>query len=485
MKILGHIGAKLLALTILSVSVRSNPVLDWDALMLDAIRVDNSGPTLSTRNLAILHLAIYDAVNGILDTHQPWKVTAPPPTPANPDAATIGAGHQTLTVLYPSFQARTDELFQQQITTLPGTAETTNGMAWGRWVAAAILAARSRDGANTQVPYIPSALPGHWRRTPPFFRPPLDPHWRYVDRFALPGIEEFLPPPPPAMGSAEYATDFAEVMTLGAANSASRTAEQSEIAIFWSDFSYTAMPPGHWHEIAADIARTRALPLAETARLFALLSLAHADAAIVCWEAKYRFNFWRPVTAIQRADEDGNSATAPNPAWDDFLNAPPFPEYPSGHSTFSKTGAQVLTHFFETDAISFDARSDSLPGVTRHFESLGACADEVGMSRIYGGIHFPFANRAGKDSGRRIADFVSGNYLLSNDGLPLVRIEAAAPGTMQLRVHGHVGQMCVLEASSNLSSWRPVSTNIAVAGGFVVTDVAADPAHQFYRVRQP
>lgn len=485
MKNPGHFGKMLLALAVSAMSARANPVLDWDALMLDAIRTDNSGPTLSTRNLAILHLAAYDAVNGILSTHQPWLVTSSPPSLASPDAAIIGAGHQVLTTLYPSFQARTDELFERQRAELPPTAGTTNSLAWGRQVAVVVLGARSYDGANTQVPYIPSTAPGQWRRTPPFFRPPLDPHWRYVDCFALPEVEAFLPPPPPQMNSAEYATDLADVMTLGAANGSTRTVEQSEIAIFWSDFSYTAMPPGHWHEIAAGIARNANLPLAETARLFALLSLAHADAAIVCWEAKYRFNFWRPITAIQRADEDANEATSPNTTWDDFLNAPPFPEYPSGHSTFSKAGAQVLAHFLRTDAISFDVLSDSLPGVVRHFNSLSACADEVGLSRIYGGIHFPSANREGKRSGARIADFVWANYLLPNEGLPLVRIEPARPSGMQVRVHGHIGQLCVLEVSSNLSSWKPVATNTAVAGGFVVPDVADDPAHRFFRARQP
>lgn len=478
-------AALLLSLAASAVSVHANPVLDWNALMLDAIRTDNSGPTLSTRNLAILHVAIYDAVNGIVATHQPCLVTVSPPVPAAPDAATIGAGHQVMTALYPSFQARTDDLFQHQRAELPPTTASTNGLAWGRQVAMSVLAARSQDGANTQVPYIPSPAPGHWRRTPPFFRPPLDPHWRYVDCFALPEVEAFLPPPPPRMDSAEYAADFAEVLTLGAQDSPTRTTEQSEIAVFWSDFSYTAMPPGHWHEIAATIARDADLSLAECARLFALLSLAQADAAIVCWEAKYRFNLWRPITAIQRADEDGNDATAANPEWTHFLSAPPFPEYPSGHSTFSKAGAQVLTRFFGTDAIPFDARSDSLPGVIRHFESLSACADEIGRSRIFGGIHFQFANHEGKRSGERIADFVSANYLLADEILPLVRIEPAGSAGLGIRVHGHVGQPCVLEASPDLLSWSPVATNTAVAGGFVVTDVSSDPARQFFRAWQP
>jgi hypothetical protein len=340
------------------------------------------------------------------------------------------------------------------------------------------------DGSNTQVPYIPSSTPGQWRRTPSFFRPPADPHWRYVDLFALPEVEAFLPPPPPALGSAQYAADLNEVKLLGGHDSTARTAEQSQIAVFWSDFSYTATPPGHWHEIAAAIARERGLPVAETARLLALLSIAQADAAIVTWESKYRHNLWRPVTAIQRADEDGNPETAADPTWMHFLSAPPFPEYTSGHSTFSKASAQVLTHFFGTDAITFTARSDALPGVTRVFHSLAACADEVGMSRIYGGIHFQFANREGKRSGARIADFVTANYFLENTALPRLSLELLGPAGARVRVHGHVGRTCVLEASPDLRQWTAIATNIAVAGGCVVNDLTAGPT-RFYRLTEP
>jgi hypothetical protein len=169
---------------------------------------------------------------------------------------------------------------------------------------------------------------------------------------------------------ADYAAAYNEVKALGSKTSTIRTAEQSQIAVFWSDFSYTATPPGHWHEIAATIARDRGLALAETARLFALISVAQADSAIVCWETKYRYNLWRPITAIRRGSEDGDDATEADPVWTHFLNSPPFPAYTSGHSTFSKSSAVVLTRFLGTDAVNFSARSDSLPGVCRHEPNL-------------------------------------------------------------------------------------------------------------------
>lgn len=465
---------------------QANAVLEWNALMMQAIRASNTAPTLSTRNLAILHLAIYDAFNAIHGGYQPYRLQPPAPAGASDQAAVAAAGREVMGVLYPSFSARTEELYALQAREFPTGPAAEDGLAVGLTAARGLLAERSADGSNTEIPYIPSAAPGQWRRTPPFYRPPLDPHWRYVKLFAIPEVEPFVPPPPPAMDSEEYARDFNEVKAIGAKNSAIRTEEQSLIAVFWSDFSYTAMPPGHWHEIAATIAAKAQLSLRETCRLFALLSLAQADASIVCWETKYRYNLWRPVTAIQRADEDGNPATEADPSWDHYLVSPPFPEYTSGHSTFSKASAQVLTHFFGTDAITFTATSDSVPGVTRTYHSLAACADEVGMSRIYGGIHFMFANREGKRCGARIADFVTANYFLENATLPRLSLDLLGPAGARIRVHGHVGRTCVLEASSDLRQWTVIATNIvAVAGGCVVNDLSAGSPTRFYRVSEP
>ena len=458
-------------------------VLDWNSLMLDAIRQHNSGPTLGSRNLATFHAAIYDAVNSIRRTHQPYRFLGEPPSGASDEVAAVAAGYRMMVSLYPSMKSRADALYQIHMAVLPATAALYS-VALGERVAGEMLESRSVDGSTTSVPYIPSDAPGQWRRTPPFYRPPLDPHWRYVTPFCLPDIEPFAPTNLPAVDSAEYAAAFNEVKALGGKNSVVRTEEQGEIAVFWSDFSYTAMPPGHWHQLAAGIVGDQQTSLADTARLFALISFAQADAAIVCWEAKFRFNSWRPVTAIQRAAEDGNPATESDEMWEQFLPSPPFPEYPSGHSTFSKASAQVLTRFYGRDDLSFSATSDTLPGVVRNFTSLAACADEVGMSRIYGGFHFQFANRDGKASGAKIGEYVAKNFLLSNSQLPMVVLEGLDDGVLRLRMHGQIGTTCVLEESTDLTSWQPVSTNAAVVGGAPVTrDVAGPLSAQFFRVR--
>jgi membrane-associated phospholipid phosphatase len=387
-------------------------------------------------------------------------------------------------VLYPQLRAWFDEAYLRFATSSPQTLALTNGLSLGRLIGALAVDSRNSDGSSTQVTYIPGNEPGDWRRTGPFFRPPLDPHWRYVEPFCLVDIEPYVPPGPPPLNSAAYAEDLNQVKALGAKNSDVRTVEQSESAVFWSDFSYTVTPPGHWQQIATTIARTEGHTLAETARLLALLSLAQADAGIVTWEAKYRYNFWRPMTAIQRAEEDGNPKTEPDAAWESLLVTPPFPEYTSGHSTFSAASAAVISSFFGKDEMAFTVGSDSRPGVYRGFTSLAACADEIGISRIFGGIHFSSANRDGKTVGSRIGRFVVDNFLLSNQRLPLVWLESVNQSSCRLRVHGHVGSNCVIEASSDFASWQPVATNRAVVGGFVIENSSSGSGTQFYRVRE-
>lgn len=462
--------------------LRANPVFDWTELMIDAIRVDNSGPTLSSRNLAILHTSIYDAVNSLERTHQPYRFQLPANADTSLEAAAVGAAHEVIIHLYPGVSARGDQMLQEFQGTNSANAAVTDGLKLGREIAGMALLNRQNDGASVDVPYIPSAEPGMWRRTAPFFRPPIAPHWRYVDFFGLFDVEEYLPKEPPRLDSAEYAASYNEVKLWGAKDSRVRTTDQTEVAHFWSDFSYTSMPPGHWHLIALTIARSKNASLPESARLFALLSMAQADAAVVCWEAKYRYNLWRPITAIQQGEQDGNSATEGDDAWDSLLAAPPFPSYVSGHSTFSKASAAVLASFYGTDQIAFSAQADGLPGVTRSFTSLSQCADEIGMSRIYGGIHFDFDNVAGKLSGAKIGDFIGRNYLLPLDRLPFVSISNFG-GTAILNVHGMPQTRVITESSDDLAEWNPISTNSAASGGVQLRHESIGQA-LFYRARR-
>lgn len=463
-------------------SLTADPVRDWHALMLDAIRTDNSGPTLSTRNLAMLGLALYDTVNAYVPTHQPYLVHAAPPAGTRVEVAAAAAGHFILTQLYPSFRARADALFAAAMAGVPVGPGRDDALLFGTDVAMEVLECRRADGANTSVPYIPSSAPGQWRRTPPLYRPPLTPHWGYVTPFAIPDPVRFRPSPPPALDSPEYAGALNEVKVLGVRNSAVRTAEQTEIAVFWSDFSYTAMPPGHFHEIAITISENEGLDLEANARLFGLLGMAQADAAIACWETKYHYNLWRPVTAIRRADEDGNPDTEADPAWDSLLAAPPFPEYTSGHSTFSMAAATLIGWFLGRDEVAFTARSDSLPGVYRSFTSLRDCAREVGRSRIYGGIHFDFASREGRRCGEAVAHYVAQHYLLPLSELPQLVCERTEASRLRLLLHGRPGLRYALEAAGEPGTWTRFGEGDARCGGLVFTiDLASGPAVQLFR----
>ena len=469
----------------LALRVGANPVLDWNELLLNAFRADDSAPTLASRNLAILNTAIYDAVNSVESTHQPYRFLLQPSGEASAEAAAVGAAYAVAGLLYPEHQGQFEAAYASYTNGASAGPALSNGLELGRLIGNMAVDGRSADGSSTLVPYIPSDAPGQWMRTPPFFRPPVDPQWGFVDPFCLDDAESFMPPGPPALDSAAYASDFNLTKSIGGTASIERTAEQSAVSTFWSDFSYTVTPPGHWTSIATSIVQHEGSNLADTARLFALLSLAQADAAIVVWRAKYRYNFWRPVTAITRADEDGNAATDKDGAWQSFLSTPAFPEYVSGHSTFSRASAVVLTSFYGTDALSFSVGSDAVPGVLRNYQSVNDCVNEIAMSRLYGGIHFMSANLDGQACGAKVGQFICENFLLANAELPLLRIERVDSASETLRVHGHSGRTCIVESSYDLRSWQSICTNQVAMGGTVVTVTnLGNAAAGFFRLRE-
>ena len=513
MKRLLALASLCLAFSLVPISTRADVVTEWNTLALDAIRNESTSPPLAARNLAILHAAIYDAVNALDRAHEPYFMSLPAPPGASMEAAAVGAAYECLSDLYPSQTAAFDAALHQFLARTPATTNRADGLLLGQFVALEILTWRSADGSSTTVPYIPGTNPGDWRRTPPFFRPPELPQWPYVDPFALTNGAQFRPTGPPALTSTQYTRDFNQVKQLGALNSTNRTAEQTLIARFWSDFSYTVTPPGHWNQIAQNIATNRPAPpppgglprplgggegrgegaalarnkdqnslnsLSETARLFALLNLAMADAAIIAWDAKYVYNFWRPVTAIRAADTDDNSDTEADPNWTPLLNTPPFPEYISGHSAFSAAAATVLANFYGTDQIHFTAISDALPGVIRSYESLAATAEEIGLSRIYGGIHFLSADEDGLEAGQQAGEYVFRNFLRPPpEHALLTATRSLSDYHLQIHLTGTPGSLYVLETSTNLLHWTPVHTNRAP---FTLDDPTANAAAaRFYR----
>lgn len=385
-------------------------VLDWNATLLNAIASDKTAPPSASRIMAMMHVAIYDAVNAIEQTHADYYVDAKAPKGASREAAAATAAHQILVSLYPKQEAIFNQQLELSLAEVADGQSEIDGIALGAYVAEQILALREGDGSNDAVEYTPEGKPGYWEPTPSGYAPALLPQWRNVKPFAMTSGDQFRPDGPPALDSAEYAAELNQVKELGSINSTTRTAEQTEIAKFWADGSGTFTPPGHWNQIAERVALSQGNTLSENARLFAMLNIALADAAIVAWDAKYEYDFWRPVTAIRQADNDGNSNTIADPNWTPLIVTPPFPEYTSGHSTFSGAADAVLTSFFG-DNVSFTTSSLGTPGVSRSFDNFSEAADEAGMSRIYGGIHFMSANQDGLASGRALGNYVAQNFL--------------------------------------------------------------------------
>jgi len=379
-------------------------VTDWNNAALDAIRADRTAPPIASRSLAIVHVAIYDAVNGIARTHEPYLVPSAVSSSASREAAATAAAHQTLVSLFPNRTSIFDALHATILARIPNGPQKTNGITWGEFVGTQILAARANDGSNTIVQPPGGSGPGVWIPTPPASLPYLLPQWGFVVPFGMSSSSQFRPPGPPSLDSQQYAAEYEQVKQLGALVGSTRTEDQTEIALFWADGAGTETPPGHWNSIAQIIAAARSTTLEQNARLFALLNIAMADAAICSWDAKYTYHFWRPVTAIAFAE--------PQLQWMSFIVTPPFPDYTSGHSTFSAAAATVLPLFFGTIDLPFTTGSDFLPGVFRSFSTCQDAAEEAALSRIYGGIHFRSASEDGLQAGSSIGEWTVTHYLL-------------------------------------------------------------------------
>jgi len=391
---------------------RPDVVLRWNEATLKAIRVEKTPPPVAARNLAIVHAAICDAVNAVYRTHRPYLVDIQAEPGTSAEAAATSAAYQCLTYLYPSGKRLFDDTYIVCQREIADADARERGMRLGEYVAAKILAVRARDNSDSPGKHSWRRLPGVWQPTLPDYREALLPGWGQVTPFAIrPGTQP-RPPGPPSLDSAAYARAYQEVKILGGKDSPIRTPDQTQIAHFWIDDVGTSTPPGHWNRIAQDVALAKGGSLAENARLFALLNFSLADAGLLCWVIKFHHEFWRPVTGIRLAAEDGNPDTDPDPDWEPLVRTPPFPAYTSGHSTFSGAASRVLEKFYGSDTFSFETTSEGLPGVRRSFARFSQAAEEAGRSRIYGGIHWEFDNADGLAMGRALADFVCRQQLL-------------------------------------------------------------------------
>src|ERR1700726_707651 len=397
-------------------SQRVNPVLEWNRTLLGIVRTPKAQPATihPTRSFAIMHAAIYDAVNAIDRTHKRYLVRVEGGSHfASQDAAADAAAHAVLAALYPSFQKPLDAQFKELLAAIPDGADKADGIRIGQTVADRMLALRSTDGStNAPIPFVFGTAPGDYQLTPP--PPPKQPqftHWSHVPPFAMGRASQFRPGPPPALSTDTYSDVFNEVKSLGPAVNTNATPDQALTGRFWN-----GAIQNYWNEIAQTASLAHALTTVQNARLFALLNLSFADGVIAFYDAKYTYNFWRPVTAIRAAAADGNPDAEADPNWlPEVGNTTPDPSYPGAHAVISAAGAEVLISFFHTDHLEFSVTSEVMPGVERSFTSFPAAAEEATLSRIFAGVHFLFDLTTGQRLGSDIADFIVDNFLTSRD----------------------------------------------------------------------
>jgi len=417
---------------------QTDPVLFWNQVALEAIRMDADTPPEASRMLAILHAAVLDAVNAIDGT--PAQYVALPAQPvSSPAAAVSAAAHAVLSYVYPAQQAAFDAALNNALSEVPAGEARTNGLALGQAVADALLRLREEDGYDAFVESYGGQLPGQWRPTAFMFDVPLLPQWGDVQPFVVSRDDVALPAGPPELTSQQWVDAFNEVKGLGDVRSTTRTAEQTNIARFWADGLGTYTPSGHWNQIAGVVAQSQAASLADNARLFAQLNLGLADAAILTWYVKYETDFWRPITAIPQADSDGNDQTVADPNWVPLLPTPPFPEYVSGHSTYSGAAAGILSALLGDD-VPFTVGSFTPANLVRSFPSFDAAAAEAAYSRLLGGIHYRFSNEEGLALGQQIADAVLGAFSASHDARPpaILLDKPPAVSAQNITLHGQI-----------------------------------------------
>jgi hypothetical protein len=382
---------------------QADVVTDWNQTAIEVMKTANVAGNPWTRSMAMMHVAMSDAVNTVQGRYTRFIATGPAAPGASAEVAASAAARETLLQLYPAQKAKIDEAYAQSLKSVPEGAARNSGVALGEQVAAAVFADRSNDATNVPDTYRPVATPGVWIPT----TPPIFAQYAQAKPWGLKSADQLRPGPPPALSSALYARDFNETKELGAAKSAKRTPEQAEAVRFWTQ---SVLTPA-WFQAAGQLAAARGLGLADNARLFALLAMGLGNCFIIDWDAKFHYNYWRPVTAIRNGDMDGNDATERDAGWTPLNANPLHPEYPSQAGINVGAAVGVLHAVFGNGPASFTATDIFDPKLQRRFTSIAQMGEEQKAVRVWGGIHFRNSLEVGEAMGRQIADHLLGNYL--------------------------------------------------------------------------
>jgi len=394
---------------------RGDTVTDWNKIMQDTVTASGgtpaSNPNHQTRWGAIVQLAVFEAVNSIDRSYEPYIAYLDAPPDASLDAAVIVAAHDTLVALRPLSTATLDAKRDEALAAIdPGQAKDA-GMAVGAAAAAAMLALREGDGWDNIVPIEDGSDPGDWQPLPG--QTPVLPGWGQVTPFGIESGSQYRLPAPPALQTEKYAAAYNEVKLLGRIDSAFRPQDRTDVARFYA----SASPVYVFNTAARQVSAAQGLSLTENAQAFALLAMAMADASIACWDTKYHYNFWRPQAAIRNGDIDGNPLTVADPEWLPLIATPAHPSYASGHATVSGSARAVLERVFGKDGHEVTLTHSAVPGVVLTYTAWDEITDDVDDARIYGGIHYSFDQEKGGHQGRQVGRYILRNLLRPADEL--------------------------------------------------------------------
>jgi hypothetical protein len=408
------LASTLLATVLMTNARAEDPVAAWNQISENAVKLAGHPPPVAALDFAIVHLAIYDAVESIDRRYEAYYTQVPNAT-GSLSAAAAKAAHDVLLGLFPGQKAPLDAAYANFLAT-NGVDPGDPGTAVGALAAANILALRSNDGRfpPNPPPFLGGTAIGEWRPTPsllpgvpPSSAPGLTPWVAEVKPFTLKSTSQFRPGPPPDLTSKEWARDYKEVESIGSLSSTTRTAEQTDIGYFWADSG-----PVLWQNALRNISANYLNDVGDSARMYALAEAALADAQIACWETKYFYTFWRPITAIRLGDQDGNRATEVDLDWQPLINTPNFPEYPSGHAAISGAISHMLRLFFHSDVLSFEMTTTNSMALqkTRTFTRLSQAEQEVVDARVYVGIHYRNSDTTARAQGRHVSNWVFKHY---------------------------------------------------------------------------
>jgi hypothetical protein len=392
---------------------RSDPAVirEWNVLAEGVIPA-SAGPSLP-RTYAMMHIAMFDAVNSIEGGYSKYRVRVPASRAASSEAAAAQAAHDVLVELWPANKAQFDTALETRLAGIhPVRAHL--GAQVGKEVASKILEWRANDGWATPQPYTPPALPGTWQPTPPAFAAATFVQAGDVAPFALPTPYYYLPRRPPALNSQEYADAVNEIKTIGGVTSTVRTAEQTLQARLWASVGYKENWGGVWNQVTRFMALSRNLSLIESARLFALVNASMQDSVQTAQASKFVYQMWRPVTAIQRAGEDMNPATDADPTWMPLLTTPPYPSYAGNMACIGAGSATALARFFGSNDALVSVQwssTDNINFVVRSFPGFWQLAEHQAASREYGGIHYHFDTTASQEACAQVGNYVYANYM--------------------------------------------------------------------------